>query len=100
MRRTRSGIAYFTGGTGEDLLLPAIGQSFVKLNPRQLVRNPVMFVVEIVSVLATLVFAVGVAAKLGLDYAALKEVNPEIVMLSMPALAAEPAEESPRAYSG
>ena len=34
----------------------AIGDSFVKLNPRQMARNPVMFVVEIGSVLTTLLF--------------------------------------------
>ena len=30
---------------------PAIGHSFAKLNPRTLIRNPVMFVVEIVAAL-------------------------------------------------
>ena len=30
------------------ILLPAIGQSFVKLNPRLMIEDPVMFVVEIV----------------------------------------------------
>ncbi len=35
------------------ILLPALGQSFRKLDPRLLWRNPVMFVVEIVSVLTT-----------------------------------------------
>jgi potassium-transporting ATPase ATP-binding subunit len=38
-----------------DLLRPAILLAFRKLNPLTLYRNPVMFVVEIVSVLATLV---------------------------------------------
>ena len=32
---------------------PAIGHSFGKLNPRTLIRNPVMFVVEIVAALTT-----------------------------------------------
>jgi K+-transporting ATPase ATPase B chain len=32
---------------------PAIGHSFAKLNPRTLVRNPVMFVVEVVAALTT-----------------------------------------------
>src|SRR5690348_16790726 len=36
------------------ILVPAIGQSFRKLDPRMLWRNPVMFVVEIVSILTTL----------------------------------------------
>jgi K+-transporting ATPase ATPase B chain len=34
----------------------AIGDSFVKLNPRTLMRNPVMFVVEVGSVLTTILF--------------------------------------------
>ncbi len=39
-----------------SLLGPAIGASFRKLNPRTLVKNPVMFVVEIVSALTTVFF--------------------------------------------
>ncbi|TJW43378.1 MAG: potassium-transporting ATPase subunit KdpB, partial [Mesorhizobium sp.] len=38
------------------ILLPAIGGAFRKLNPRTLVRNPVMFVVAIVSALTTVLF--------------------------------------------
>ena len=38
-----------------DILIDAIGASFRKLNPRTLVRNPVMFVVEIVSALTTVI---------------------------------------------
>src|SRR6202789_4052021 len=38
------------------ILLPAIGQSFIKLDPRVLIKNPVMFVVEIVAVLTTVIF--------------------------------------------
>ena len=38
------------------LLVPAIGGAFKKLDPRTLVKNPVMFVVEIVSVLTTYFF--------------------------------------------
>jgi len=34
----------------------AIGDAFVKLDPRRMVRNPVMFVVEVGSVLTTLLF--------------------------------------------
>src|SRR4051812_14052636 len=34
----------------------AIGDSFAKLDPRQMARNPVMFVVEIGSVLTTVLF--------------------------------------------
>jgi potassium-transporting ATPase ATP-binding subunit len=39
-----------------SLIMPAIAGSFRKLDPRTLVRNPVMFVVEIVSVLTTIFF--------------------------------------------
>jgi K+-transporting ATPase ATPase B chain len=35
------------------ILVPAIGDAFRKLDPRMMVRNPVMFVVEIVSTLTT-----------------------------------------------
>ncbi len=35
------------------IVLPAIGQAFVKLNPRTLVKNPVMFVLEVVTVLTS-----------------------------------------------
>jgi K+-transporting ATPase ATPase B chain len=38
----------------------AIGDSFVKLNPRTMMRNPVMFVVEVGSVLTTLQFVRGI----------------------------------------
>jgi potassium-transporting ATPase ATP-binding subunit len=38
------------------ILMPAIGQSFVKLDPRVLIKNPVMFVVEIVAILTTVIF--------------------------------------------
>jgi len=38
------------------ILWPAIGQSFVKLDPRTLWRNPVMFVVAIVTTLTTVLF--------------------------------------------
>ncbi|HEX9490587.1 MAG TPA: potassium-transporting ATPase subunit KdpB [Stellaceae bacterium] len=38
------------------LIVPAIRASFRKLDPRTLVKNPVMFVVEIVSVLCTIFF--------------------------------------------
>jgi K+-transporting ATPase ATPase B chain len=38
------------------ILLPAIWQSAVKLDPRLMIRNPVMFVVEIVATLTTIIF--------------------------------------------
>jgi K+-transporting ATPase ATPase B chain len=37
------------------IVVPAIGTSFVKLNPRTLMKNPVMFVLEIVTLLTTVV---------------------------------------------
>ena len=39
-----------------EILRRAIGDSFVKLNPRTLMRNPVMFVVGVGSVLTTILF--------------------------------------------
>ncbi|GAB1717603.1 MAG: Potassium-translocating P-type ATPase, B subunit [Nitrobacter sp.] len=36
---------------------PAVGSSFAKLDPRVQIRNPVMFVVEIVAILTTVIFA-------------------------------------------
>ena len=41
--------------TDPGILIPAIRASFAKLDPRVLVKNPVMFVVEVVAVLATLI---------------------------------------------
>jgi K+-transporting ATPase ATPase B chain len=38
------------------IVMPAIGSSFVKLDPRQMIKNPVMFVVEIVAALTTVIF--------------------------------------------
>lgn len=43
------------------ILLPAIGDAFRKLNPRSLARNPVMFVVAVVSLLSTLLLLTDVA---------------------------------------
>src|SRR4029077_19937775 len=37
------------------IVVPAIGSAFVKLNPRTLMANPVMFVLEIVTALTTVV---------------------------------------------
>ena len=36
------------------ILIPALGNTFLKLDPRQMVRNPVMFVVEVVATLTTI----------------------------------------------
>src|SRR5205809_6893906 len=37
------------------IIVPAIGSAFVKLDPRTLVKNPVMFVLEIVTALTTVI---------------------------------------------
>src|SRR5262249_3927651 len=37
------------------IVVPAIGQAFLKLNPRTLMSNPVMFVLEIVTALTTII---------------------------------------------
>ncbi len=56
MRRARSTIL------DPEILAPAIRESFVKLDPRTLIRNPVMFVVEIVACLTTVTFLRGLFA--------------------------------------
>src|SRR5260370_6416413 len=38
------------------IVMPAIGSSFVKLDPRLMIKNPVMFVVEVVAALTTVIF--------------------------------------------
>ena len=38
------------------IVIPAIGAAFAKLHPRAMVKNPVMFVVEIVAALTTVIF--------------------------------------------
>ena len=40
----------------------AIGDSFVKLNPRTMLKNPVMFVVEVGSLLTTLQLVRGIVS--------------------------------------
>src|SRR5258707_13578697 len=45
-----------TAMTDPKILVPAIGDAFRKLNPRVMMRNPVMFVVEVVSALTTILF--------------------------------------------
>ncbi|MDF2605806.1 potassium-transporting ATPase subunit KdpB [Sphingomonas sp.] len=42
-----------------DLVAPAIKASFLKLNPRELVRNPVMFVTAVIALLMTILLVVG-----------------------------------------
>jgi K+-transporting ATPase ATPase B chain len=53
------------------ILIPAIGSAFAKLDPRAMIKSPVMFVVEVVAALTTVIFlrdlAVG-AANLGFTF--------------------------------
>src|SRR5215469_10049249 len=42
--------------TDTSILVPAIGDAFRKLHPRHMIANPVMFVVEIVATLTTILF--------------------------------------------
>ncbi len=42
--------------TDTKIVIPAIGEAFKKLSPRVMIRNPVMFVVEVVATLTTLLF--------------------------------------------
>lgn len=58
MERTTSGQ---TGLFQRELVVPAIRDSFVKLDPRTLVRNPVMFVTGIVAATATVILLRGIA---------------------------------------
>src|ERR1700704_6467439 len=39
------------------IIVPAIGSAFVKLDPRTLIKNPVMFVLEVVTLLTTVILA-------------------------------------------
>ena len=38
------------------IVIPALGSAFAKLDPRSMIKNPVMFVVEIVAALTTVIF--------------------------------------------
>jgi len=42
-----------------DLIVPAIGDAFRKLDPRELIRNPVMFTTAMVALLLTVLLVVG-----------------------------------------
>ena len=43
------------------IVIPAIGQAFLKLDPRSLIKNPVMFVLEIVTLLTTVLLVRDIA---------------------------------------
>jgi potassium-transporting ATPase ATP-binding subunit len=45
-----------TALTDPKIIIPAIGAAFAKLDPRTLIKNPVMFVVEVVAALTTVLF--------------------------------------------
>jgi len=51
--RTRKGVASMTD---PKILVPAFAQAFKKLAPRLMMRNPVMFVVEVTAALTTILF--------------------------------------------
>src|ERR1700747_3464219 len=50
------------------ILGPAVGAAFRKLDPRTLWRNPVMFAVEVVSVVTTILFIRDVVAGTGASF--------------------------------
>src|SRR5689334_855137 len=43
------------------IVTPAIGQAFVKLDPRHMIKNPVMFVLEVVTALTTVILVRDIA---------------------------------------
>ena len=45
-----------TALTDPKIVVPAIGSAFAKLDPRTMMKNPVMFVVEVVAALTTVIF--------------------------------------------
>ena len=45
-----------TSLTDPKIVVPAIGSAFAKLDPRVMMKNPVMFVVEMVAALTTIIF--------------------------------------------
>ncbi len=61
--KSQTGKSMFTA----DLLVPAIGDAFRKLDPRDLIRNPVMFVTACVALLMTILLVIGSDA-LGFDF--------------------------------
>ena len=52
LRKVKSGSALFD----PKIVWPAVGAAFAKLDPRLQIKNPVMFVVEVVAALTTLIF--------------------------------------------
>jgi K+-transporting ATPase ATPase B chain len=54
--------------TDTKIVIPAISEAFKKLHPRVMIRNPVMFVVEIVALLTTVLFVRDLALGSGEHY--------------------------------
>ncbi len=54
-KHERKQLSIFSG----ELIGPAIGDAFVKLDPRQLIRNPVMFTTGVVALLLTVLMVAG-----------------------------------------
>ena len=48
--------SYYVSAFSKDIMISAIKDSFKKLNPKITVKNPVMFVVEIGSVITSAIF--------------------------------------------
>src|SRR5580658_4418416 len=66
-RKRASGSALFN----PRIVVPAIGSAFIKLNPREMMKNPVMFVLEVVSVLTTVILVRDLAtggANIGFEF--------------------------------
>jgi potassium-transporting ATPase ATP-binding subunit len=62
LKRKRSSVV---GMADSQILITAVGNSFKKLDPRILIRNPVMFTVEVVATLVTILFFRDLAAGRG-----------------------------------
>ncbi len=60
--------------TDSKIVVPAIGEAFKKLNPRTMIRNPVMFVVEVVATLTTVLFVRDIVTGAG-HYAFALQIN-------------------------
>jgi len=53
--------AAITTLTDTSIMIPAVGSAFRKLDPRIMIRNPVMFTVEVVAALTTILFVRDIA---------------------------------------
>jgi K+-transporting ATPase ATPase B chain len=60
--------------TDPKILIPAIGDAFRKLDPRVMIKNPVMFVVEVVATLTTILFVRDLVTGAG-DYGFSFQIN-------------------------